>query len=80
MRQYIVYFILKKNSHGYLKQMEVTANNQREAIASVRKSVKESTGRNAFGATCKAPKGVPSGMEFNGMIYTRYSDLFHTLW
>ena len=80
MNQYTVYFIVKKNNHGYLNQIEVTARNQREAIAIAQEQVKESSGRNAFGATCKAPKRVAGGMEFNGGTYTRYSELFHTLW
>ena len=77
---YTVYFIIKKNCHGYLNQMGVTAKNQKEAVALVRDSVRRDSGRNAFSATCKAPKKVSDGMLFNGMTYTRYSELFNMLW
>ena len=80
MKDYTVYFIIKKDGHGYLNQAEVSAKNQAEAIASVRKSVRESSGRNAFSATCNAPVRVKDGMLFNGGTYTRYSELFNRLW
>lgn len=80
MRDYTVYFIVKNDGHGYLNQAEVSANNQKEAVASVKKSVRENSGKCAFCATCKVPERVKGGMLFNGMIYTRYSELFNRLW
>lgn len=80
MKYYKVYYIIKKNGHGYLNETEVQAKNQKEAIAKVRADVRERTGRNAFSATCKAPAITKYGLYWNGGTYTRYSELFHMLW
>ena len=77
---YTVYFIIKKNRHGYLNQHTVTAKNQREAIQKTRKHVKENSGRTAFNCTFEAPVKRKDGMSFGGKIYTRYSELFNMMW
>lgn len=79
-KSYRVYFIIKKNNHGYLNEKVITASNQKDAIKLVREKVREESGRNAFHCTCKAPKKVKDGMEFDGFIYKRYSELFNSLW
>lgn len=80
MKRYTVYFIIKKNNHGYLNEKTVIAHNQKEAVKLVRESVKAESGRNAFKCTCKKPELVPSGMKYGGIVYTRYSPIFHSLW
>lgn len=80
MKNYKVYYIIKKHGHGYLNETEVTARNQREAIREVRQSVRTNTGRNAFHCTTHPPIKVKRGVEYDGMIYSRYDELFHTLW
>ena len=80
MRDYTVYFIIKRNGHAYLHQMETVARNQREAISYVRKSVFEDTGRHAFHCTTKKPIKTEKGLEWDGMVYTNYSDTFNALW
>ena len=80
MKDYTVYFIIKKDGHGYLNSETATAKNQKEAKKQVKELVYKNTGRTAFGCTCKAPIRVKSGMEFNGGVYTRYSEWFNTLW
>lgn len=80
MRDYTVYFIIKKNNHGYLNQQTIKAKNQREAIKAVKEKVLADTGKHAFSCTTQKPERASDGMRFNGMTYTRYSDLFNTLW
>ena len=80
MRDYTVYFIIKSNGHAYLHQMETVARNQREAIGYVRNSVLEDTGRHAFHCKTKKPVKTEKGLEWDGMVYTNYSDIFNTLW
>jgi hypothetical protein len=80
MKTYTVYFIIKKNNHGYLHEKTVEASNQKEAIKLVRDQVPEECGRNAFHCTCKKPIRTKDGMEMNGIIYTKYSEVFNMLW
>lgn len=80
MKDYTVYFIIKKNNHGYMNQKTVVAKNQKEAIAAVKEKVKENTGRHAFQCSCKAPEKMECGLYYNGWVYTRYSELFNQLW
>ena len=77
---YTVYYIIKMNNHGYLKSRRVQARNQKDAIREVRASVKETTGRTAFSATCSKPEPTRHGMEYNGMIYKRWNEHTETLW
>lgn len=80
MKDYTIYFVIKRDGHAYLHQMETVANNQREAITYVRNAVREDTGRHAFHCTTKKPVKTERGLEWDGMIYTKYCDVFHTLW
>lgn len=80
MKTYTVYYIIKQNRHGYLRNETVEANNQKEAIKAVREQVREKTGRNAFSATCKEPVKIERGLEFQGSIYTRYCEYDNSLW
>jgi hypothetical protein len=80
MKEYTIYFIIKKNGHGYMNQETVAAKNKAEAIRLVKANILENTGRNAFQCTTKQPVIRDGVLEYNGMLYTRYSDLFHTLW
>ena len=80
MKTYTVYFIIKKNNHGYLNEKTVEANSQKEAIKFVRNQVKDECGRNAFNCTCKKPIRTKDCVEMNGIIYTKCSELFNMLW
>ena len=80
MKDYTVYFIIKKKGHGYLHERTVKARNQKEAIKTVKEKVMEDCNRCAFSCTCKKPVRTENGMEMNGKIYTRYSELFNMLW
>lgn len=52
MKNYQVFYYLKMNKKEYLEHMFVTAKNQKEAIAIVKKEVFAKTGRNAFRPFC----------------------------
>lgn len=80
MKDYTVYFIIKKDRHGYLNQETVKAHNKKEAVKMVRDMVKTNTGRNAFSATCNSPLVIQAGCLFNDMLYQKYDPTFHTLW
>lgn len=55
MKNYQVFYWIKKNSHEYLEHMFVSANNAKDACRICKEQVKEQTGRNAFRPTTKAP-------------------------
>lgn len=55
MKNYQVFYWIKKNSHEYLEHMFVSANNAKEACKICKEHVKEQTGRNAFRPTTKVP-------------------------
>ena len=80
MKDYTVYFIIKKDRHGYLNQETVKAHNKKEAVKMAREMVRANTGRNAFNATCNSPLVTRTGCLFNGMLYQKYDPTFHTLW
>lgn len=80
MKDYTVYFIIKKFNHGYLTQKTVSAKNMKVAIQIVKDTVKTETGRHAFTCTCKAPIKNKNGLEYNGKTYSKYSELFNQLW
>lgn len=80
LKNYTVYFVIKKNNHGYLNQETVTAENQKQAIRMVKDSVYKNSGKNAFYCTCEEPEMTKAGLVFNGGTYTRYSDVFNQLW
>lgn len=80
MKDYTVYFIIKKDNHGYLNQQTVQARNRENAIKAVKAKVLRDSGRNAFNCTMQKPERVANGMRFNGMTYTGFSELFNRLW
>ena len=53
MKNYQVFYWIKKNSREYLDHMFVSANNAKEACRICKEQVKEQTGRNAFRPTTK---------------------------
>lgn len=55
MKNYQVFYWIKKNRHEYLEHMFVSANNSKEACRICKEQVLEQTGRNAFRPTTKAP-------------------------
>lgn len=55
MKNYQVFYWIKKNSREYLEHMFVSANNAKDACRICKEQVKEQTGRNAFRPTTKAP-------------------------
>lgn len=80
MKQYKVYYIIKENNHGYLNRFIVEADNQKRAFLAVKNVVKKETGKHAFHITCKEPIENKYGLEYDGMIYTRYNKLLGRLW
>lgn len=55
MKNYQVFYWIKKNSREYLEHIFVSANNAKDACRICKEQVKEQTGRNAFRPTTKAP-------------------------
>lgn len=55
MKNYQVFYWIKKNSHEYLQHMFVSANNAKDACRICKEQVKAQTGCNAFRPTTKAP-------------------------
>lgn len=55
MKNYQVFYWIKKNNREYLNHMFVSADNAKEACKVCKQQVKEQTGRNAFRPTTKAP-------------------------
>lgn len=55
MKNYQVFYWIKKNSREYLEHMFVSANSSKDACRICKEQVKEQTGRNAFRPTTKAP-------------------------
>lgn len=80
MKSYIIYFIIKKNNHGYLNEIQIEAVSKKEAIIKTKKMVMENSGKHAFACTNRKPVKTKTGLEFNGMIYPKYSELFHMLY
>ena len=80
MRNYTVYYCIKRDKHGYLRHHDVEAKNQREAIRQTQIYVKESTGRHAFWCTCKAPVETDKGLDLVGGVFTRWYKPWRQLW
>ena len=80
MKTYKVFYMIKKDSHAYLHNMEIEAYNQKEAKVLVKKIVREKTNRHAFHVTCKEPIKTKYGLEWNGMTFTKYNELLNRLW
>lgn len=55
MKNYQVFYWIKKNSREYLEHMFVSADTAKDACRICKEMVKEQTGRNAFRPTTKAP-------------------------
>ena len=55
MKQYQVFYWIKKNGMEYLEHMFIRAYNKREAFAICKATVKEKTGRNAFRPSTEPP-------------------------
>lgn len=55
MKNYQVFYWVKKNRHEYLEHMFVSANNAKEACKICKEEVLKQTGHNAFRPTTKAP-------------------------
>ena len=80
MKDYTVYFIIKKEAHGFLNQETVKAQNQRDAIKLVKEKIRKNTGRTAFRCTCKAPVRTKDGMFYIDGTYTKYNETWNMLW
>lgn len=80
MKTYKVFYMIKKDGHAYLHNMEIEAYNQKEAKVLVKKIVREKTNRHAFHLTCKEPVKNKYGLEWNGMTFTKYNELSNKLW
>lgn len=55
MKNYQVFYWIKKDRHEYLEHMFVMANNAKEACRICKEQVFKQTGRNAFRPSIKAP-------------------------
>lgn len=81
MKKFVVWYILKMNSHGYLKHLEVEAENKKDAFAITEEYARTHFDRHAFTKTLKEPQwqgGIPGDLErrnltYDGMVYTRAS-------
>ena len=80
MKMYKVFYMIKKDGHAYLHNMEIEACNQKEAKVFVKKIVREKTNRHAFHVTCKEPIETNYGLRWDDMIYTCYDPLLERLW
>lgn len=79
-KEYTVYYIIKMDGRGYIRHKNVIAPNQKQAYIMVKNDVKKNDGKHAFHTTCKEPVKTDYGLEFDGMTYTRYNEMFDTLW
>ena len=69
LKQYKVWFVIKKNNHGYLKSMEVEASNQKQAKEIVDEEAARKYGAHAFWKTFKQPVERPDGsVEYDGSV------------
>lgn len=81
MKNFTVWYILKMFNHGYLKSVEVEAENKKEAFAKAEEYTQTYFARHAFTKSLKAPVwqgGEPGDLErrnlsYNGMVYTEAS-------
>lgn len=55
MKNYQVFYWIKKNRHEYLEHMFVSADSAKDACRICKERVKEQTGCNAFRPTTKVP-------------------------
>lgn len=81
MKNFTVWYILKMNNHGFMKSVEVEAENKKEAFAKAEEYVHTLFNHHAFTKSLKAPEwqgGEPGDLErrnlsYDGMVYTRAS-------
>lgn len=71
MKEYTVYFEIRRNRHGYLKQHTVDANNKKQAFELVEAYSQTTYKRHAFNKTTEPPQYENDGIFFNGMLWTR---------
>lgn len=83
MNNYKVWYIIKKNHHGYLYEMTVHANNKKDAFRMVRNAIYKETGKHAFRCTCTVPKKLNYGLDgivFDGESFPNYDPFTKELW
>ena len=71
MKEYVVWYIVKKNGHGYLYKHRTKAKNKKEAFQSTREACERLHSAHAFGMSTNGPEFTTNGASYNGMIYTR---------
>lgn len=81
MKQYTVWYIIKRNNRGYVHHSEVEASNQKEAMKLTEEDAKQRFDRHAFSKTTKEPVwegGEPSDWETRPLTIAgdRYSKAF----
>lgn len=71
MKEYQIYFVIKKDNCGYIKTMVVSARNKKEAFAAVEEASRKYYKRHAFYKTTTPPVEMENGVLYDGMLYTR---------
>lgn len=73
MKHYSVWFIVKKNNHGYLHVYETDAANKKDAFQAARDYCRKQYNAHAFTMSTTGPKFVigPNTVEYNGGVYTK---------
>lgn len=79
-QEFRVFYIIKRDCHGYLQQDLVMGPDKQTAYKKLRARVKARTGRKAFSCTCTPPEVTQRGVKFNNCLYTQYSAVSNTLW
>ncbi len=73
MKEYIVWYIVKKNGHGYLYKHYAQVRNRKEAFQATREACERLHSAHAFSMSTKGPELSAGGTNYNGMIYARAS-------
>ena len=81
MKEYTVWFIIKKEGHGWVKKFTTQAKNQKEAKEKALEYSLSKLDRYAFYRTCHAPVETDSGLHWHGAgVFTRYCDWMQRVW
>ena len=81
MKKYTVYYVIKRDGHGWLRHHDVMAKNQKEAFRLTKEHVYNTIKRNAFWCTCKIPVELDDGtLEWDWRNFPRYYAPWKQLW
>ena len=71
MKKYDVWFITKRNNHGYLHKHEAIAENQKIAIKLIKECCRIQYQAHAFSVSTKTPEVMEDGVVYLDMLYPK---------